>query len=164
MHCLLWIFGGLTSLKSLGLRKLLNLSSFVILVLSGPSLLVLNRPYWALLGTCTLTNIVHDSLQGCRAPRPEARPMAVKFGSRAGHTHRKIQRKCGVQITKYRHPCPQGRYTKSLNPKLWVQQPHNFGYSNPVDRGADIAIKHFAATRSLQPTAAHYCHSYISRY
>ena len=37
-------------LEKLGLRKLLNLSSFVILVLSGPSLLVLNRPYWALLG------------------------------------------------------------------------------------------------------------------
>ena len=33
-------------------------------------------------------------------PRPEARPMAVKSGSRAGHTHRKIQRKCGKQTKK----------------------------------------------------------------
>ena len=62
----------------------------------------------------------YDRNRISRAPRAEARPMSVKSGSRAGHTHRKIQRKCGVQITKYRHPCPQGRYTKSLNPKLWV--------------------------------------------
>ena len=91
-------------------------------------------------------------------PRPEARPIAVKCGSRAGHTHRKIQRKCGKRTKKNckkRTPLSTG----SLNQKF---EPKTLGIATLwTGVRADIAIKHFAATRSLHPAAAHHRHSYI---
>ena len=87
--------------------------------------------------------------------------MAVKCGSRAGHTHRKIQRKCGKRTKKNckkRTPLSTG----SLNQKF---EPKTLGIATLwTGVRADIAIKHFAATRSLQPAAAQDRHSYISRY
>ena len=84
--------------------------------------------------------------------------MAVKCGSRAGHTHRKIQRKCGKRTKKNckkRTPLSTG----SLNQKF---EPKTLGIATLwTGVRADIAIKHFAATRSLHPAAAHHRHSYI---
>ena len=50
MHCLFWIFGGLTSLKRLMLRCLICLNLLYWSFMVRPSLLILNRSYWALLG------------------------------------------------------------------------------------------------------------------
>ena len=90
--------------------------------------------------------------------RPDSRPMAVIYRARAGHTHRQIQRKCGKRTKKNckkRTPLSTGPLYPKFEPKtlciatLWTGV------------RADIAIKHFAATRSLHPAAAHHRHSYI---
>ena len=73
MHCLFWIFGGLTSLKRLMLRCLicLNLLYWSSLVHPYWSLIGLIGLYWASFCTCTLTNIVHYSLQRCFCSQKE---------------------------------------------------------------------------------------------
>ena len=84
--------------------------------------------------------------------------MSLKRGVYPGHTLSKIQRKCGKRTKKKL----QKRTTLSTGLLYQKFEPKTLGIATLwTGVWADIAIKHFAVTRSLQPVAAHHRHSYI---